>query len=460
MTMRSRRLFWKMFISFWIAQTAFFVYLGVKTHQLTRSNGPLWLITAERTLPLVADRAVARYESGGIPALDEELKARSGADRIKMWLVDSAGNDVHGTALPQGVVEAARATGNSSQPSVRSSDETSFVSVHANGSRGTYTLVTRYQTVFVLRGEGLFQLFAISTILASITCFLLAHYLSAPIWQLRLATQRLAGGDLNARAGEKLGKRSDEIADLVRDFDTMAEQIRDLLENQKRLLSDVSHELRSPLARLRVALALARRSEIESQRATHDRIETEIERLDEMIGRILTLSRLESGQVKLSTTTLDLNDMIKSVLADARFEAGHTGHRIEFVSDAELDVQANEELLRSSIENVVRNALYYSSETDPIQVNLSFADGQAVLQIRDHGPGVPPEALAKLFRSFYRVDDSRVTLTGGTGLGLAIAKRAILAHGGTITAQNASPHGLLVEIKIPATVVAQPTTFA
>jgi len=230
----------------------------------------------------------------------------------------------------------------------------------------------------------------------------------------------------------------------------MAEQIRDLLENQKRLLSDVSHELRSPLARLRVALALARRREDESQSSSHERIDKEVQRLDELIGRILTLSRLESGQLKLTTSEVDLNAVIESVLSDARFEAERTGHSIVFTADFDVTVDANEDLLRSSIENVVRNALYYSAVSDPIQVNLSAQGGQAVLSIRDNGPGVPPEALANLFSAFYRVDDSRMTTTGGTGLGLAIAKRAILAHHGTITARNADPHGLIIEIRLTA----------
>ena len=449
-----------MFVSFWIAQTAFFVYLGLKTHQLTRSAGPLWLIAAQRSLPLLADSAVAHYETGGIPALEQELKARADGERIKLWLVDPAGNNVRGRELPQPVIEAVRNTTTAGDPTISIGDTATLVSVHANGRRGTYTLVGRYDTVPLLRGEGLFRLFAISTVLASIACLLLAHYLSKPIWQLRLATNRLASGDLNARAGEKLGKRSDEIADLVRDFDTMAERIRELLQNQKRLLSDVSHELRSPLARLRVALALARRREDEGQRPFHDRMEIEIERLDEMIGRILTLSRLESGQLKLTTTQLDLNELIEDVLADARFEAERTEHSIEFISDVNVQVQANEELLRSSIENIVRNALYYTAGTEPIQVKLSATNGEATVRVRDSGPGVPPEALSNLFEAFYRVDDSRVTITGGTGLGLAIAKRAILAHDGTITAENVSPHGLLVEIKLPATVVPKVLTPA
>jgi signal transduction histidine kinase len=464
--MKSRRLFWKMFISFWIAQTAFFVYLGLKTHQLTRSSGPLWLISAEHTLPLVADSAVAKFESGGITALDQELKVRSDGQRIRMWLIDPAGNGVRGNPLPQAVAETARETKASPNPTVRTLEDATFVSLHVQGQRGTYTLVARYDTVPILRGEGLFRLFAISTVLASIACVLLAHYLSKPIWQLRLATRRIAEGDLDARVGENFGNRKDEIGDLVRDFDSMTEQVRELLENQKRLLSDVSHELRSPLARLRVALALARRREDESQRSFHARIETEIERLDEMIGRILTLSRLESGQQTLTTTELDLNNLIEHVVSDARFEAGTdnqttrssdheigTGHRIHFTADAYVHVEANEELLRSSIENVLRNALYYTDGKEPIQVRLSADHGQARISIRDNGPGVPPESLAHLFNAFYRVDDSRVSRTGGTGLGLAIAKRAILAHHGTITAANVHPHGLQVEIRLPATAV-------
>jgi two-component system sensor histidine kinase CpxA len=451
--MKSRRLFWKMFISFWIAQTVFFAYIGYRTHQLTRSAGPLWLISADRTLPLIADRVVARYETEGTPAAQQEMKARADDERIKMWLLDPAGNDIRGRAVPQDVAEVARNTKNSSDPTVDVQDKVTFLSIRVAGQRGVYTLISRYETVPLLRGEGLVRLFAISMILASITCFLLAHYLSQPIWRLRLATHRLAKGDLNARAGEDLGRRSDEIADLVRDFDSMADRIRELLENQKRLLSDVSHELRSPLARLRVALALARRGETETQKPAHERMEREIERLDEMIGRILTLSRLESGQLQLATTELDLNDLIEQVLDDARFEAERTGHSIEFKADTHVQVNANEELLRSSIENVVRNALYYTDGDEPIHVQLSASDRQVRIIIRDNGPGVAPGALEHLFRPFYRVDDSRVSVTGGAGLGLAIAKRAILAHGGSIRARNASPHGLIVEIEIPATMV-------
>jgi signal transduction histidine kinase len=450
--MKSRRLFWKMFVSFWIAQTAFFVYLGYRTHQLTRGSGPLWLNAAQKTLPLVAESVVARYEAGGPSAISGLIKSTDD-QRVRMWLIDDSGHDVTGRDLPPLVNDAATNTGSSPDPTVRIQGESTFVSVRTASNRKPYILVAQYRSIPLLRGEGLFRLFAVSTVLASIACLLLAHYLSAPIWRLRLATQRLANGDLDARAGENIGRRSDEIADLVRDFDSMAERIRDLLGNQRRLLGDVSHELRSPLARLRVALALARRYEDEAQRPAHERIEMEIERLDDMIGRILLLSRLEAGETSLSTAELDLNEVVESVLEDARYEAERTGHSLAFTAEANFRAEANEDLVRSSIENVLRNALYYTSGDDPIEVTLSESPGGAMLRVRDHGPGVPPETLPNLFRPFYRVDDSRVTGTGGAGLGLAIAKRAIVAHGGTISARNATPHGFIVEITIPARTV-------
>ncbi|HVZ16770.1 MAG TPA: hypothetical protein VG897_06620, partial [Terriglobales bacterium] len=144
--MKSRRLFWKMFISFWIAQTAFFVYLGFRTHQLTRNSGPLWLVSAQRTLPLVADSAVAHYEQGGIGFLDQELRARSDDHRINMWLIDAAGNDTQGRSIPQPIITAVRNT-KTNAPTVIVDDNATYVSVHSRGIRGTYTLVARYDTV-------------------------------------------------------------------------------------------------------------------------------------------------------------------------------------------------------------------------------------------------------------------------------------------------------------------------
>jgi signal transduction histidine kinase len=282
-----------------------------------------------------------------------------------------------------------------------------------------------------------------------VTCLLLALYLTRPIIGLRRATHALAEGDLNARAGAQLGRRKDEIADLVRDFDRMAGRLRDLVYSQRRLLSNVSHELRSPLARMRVALALARRNEESSQTNPHNRMEAEIAKLDEMIGRILTLARLESGEVHPQMEELSLNELVAKIVADAEYEAARAGHAIEYRAEREILAYGNPDLLASAIENVIRNALYYTAGLEPVCVRLNEAESFAVLRVRDHGPGVPESSLSSLFKPFYRADDSRVSSTGGTGLGLAIAERAVSLHGGTITAQNEISGGLSVEIRIP-----------
>jgi signal transduction histidine kinase len=259
----------------------------------------------------------------------------------------------------------------------------------------------------------------------------------------------LAEGDLDARAGKGLGSRADEIADLVRDFDSMADRIRELVQSQKRLVSDVSHELRSPLARLRVAIALARRGENAQQIASHERIEQEIARLDELIGRILTLARLESGQTHLRMTYLSMNRIIEQIVNDARFEAARTGNKIQFEAELEIRVSGNEDLLRGAIENVVRNALYYTNGIEPVHVRLTTESDFVVVRVVDSGPGVPESDIPNLFRAFYRVDDSRMSATGGTGLGLAIAQKALDLHGGSISARNADSGGLIVELRIP-----------
>jgi two-component system sensor histidine kinase CpxA len=229
----------------------------------------------------------------------------------------------------------------------------------------------------------------------------------------------------------------------------MADRIRELVQTQKRLLSDVSHELRSPLARLRVALALARRHENAAQVSSHERIEHEVARLDELIGRILTLARLESGQVQPRMSDLCINRIIEQVVDDARFEGARTGHPIALEAEGEFQVSANEELLSGAIENVVRNAVYYTDGAEPVEVRLTAESNAVIVTVRDHGPGVPDSIIPNLFRPFYRVDDSRMSSTGGTGLGLAIAQKSLSLHGGSISARNAASGGLIVELRIP-----------
>lgn len=282
---------------------------------------------------------------------------------------------------------------------------------------------------------------------ALILCYALARYLSSPIGKIREATQRLADGDLNARVADQVGRRRDELAALARDFDLMAERIGSLITSQQRLTRDVSHELRSPLARLSVALEIAKNKSNGDASTQLERIETESNRLNEMISRILMLSKLESGSGDLQKQEVDLKDLVADVAEDADFEARANGKSVTLAADTECMVSGNENLLRSAIENVVRNAVRYTTEGTAVKVSLTKNNGNAVIQVRDSGGGVPEEELKNLFVPFYRVGEARERTTGGIGLGLAIAQRAIQAHNGAIKAMNEGP-GLLVEIRL------------
>ncbi|MGA8541055.1 MAG: ATP-binding protein, partial [Terriglobales bacterium] len=260
----------------------------------------------------------------------------------------------------------------------------------------------------------------------------------------------------------------DEMTELMRDFDRMAERIEGLVDSQSRLLKDVSHELRSPLARLSVALGLARqrvRSELAPEVAPElenalNRIELEADRLNQLIQRLLTISRLESGADGLRKTTVSLRELVQHVAHDAEYEAAGSVCRVtaDATADAadEFLVQADPDLLRSAVENVIRNAIRYTAEGTTVEVRLerqlsgNGEGGEIIVRVLDSGPGVPDEALQKIFEPFYRLDDARNRQTGGAGLGLSIAERAIKLHGGQLSASNRKEGGLEVEIRIPA----------
>jgi two-component system, OmpR family, sensor histidine kinase CpxA len=294
----------------------------------------------------------------------------------------------------------------------------------------------------------------IGVITSGLVCYLLAWYLTKPIVRLRAATRQLAAGDLTARSGSPAGKRRDEVAGLVRDFDAMAERLEMLVKAQSRLLNDISHELRSPLARLNVALGLARqRAGVESTDML-DRIELEASRLNELIGRILTLARLEDGEQRVPQTPVPLGELVASVAEDAEFEAQERHCHVHTTIPAgDWGVRGNDSLLHSAVENVVRNAIRYTQERTSVDIELTSERrsgvAEAVLRVSDSGPGVPEDALGKLFQPFYRLDDARGRLTGGVGLGLAITERAVRFHGGKVSASNRAEGGLMVEIRLP-----------
>jgi len=286
-------------------------------------------------------------------------------------------------------------------------------------------------------------------LIATGLCWALARYLTAPVRRLRRATAALAAGDLSVRVGPSLGRRRDEIADLGRDFDRMAARLGEMIASRERLLRDVSHELRSPLTRLNVALELARTGPRGEVGEHLERIQREADRLNELIGRLLTLERLENGSVALDQA-VDLGALAQEVAADARFEGSARNVGVTVRMEGPAAVRGDAGLLRSAVENVVRNAVRFTRPGTTVELGVTVEGDRILVRVRDHGPGVAEEALAHLFEPFYRVEKARERGAGGTGLGLAIARRAVKGHGGAITARNHPEGGLEVTLELPA----------
>ncbi|MCB5187170.1 HAMP domain-containing protein [Methylobacillus caricis] len=275
---------------------------------------------------------------------------------------------------------------------------------------------------------------------------LLAWYVSKPIKGLRNAFDRVASGNLKARIGPAMGRRRDELADLGRSFDRMTEQLDTLMQGQKRLLHYVSHEMRSPLARLQVGIGLAKQSP-EKLDSTLDRIEMESMRMDKLLGEVLELSRLESGVIAIKKEKVMLGELLDSVIDDARFEATAKNIDIHSNISADAEIEAQPDLLYRAIENVLRNAIKYSPDYSAVVLETALSGKQLSLVIMDNGGGIPESELDNIFQPFYRADSSgNVT---GHGLGLAITKQVLDLHNGLINIQNRTAGGLRVEILLP-----------
>jgi signal transduction histidine kinase len=292
-------------------------------------------------------------------------------------------------------------------------------------------------------------------LMSGLVCYALAKYLTTPLVALRHVTHKLAGGDLAARAVSRAAGSNDEIGHLVADFNSMADRIESLVTLQNQLTTDISHELRSPLARLSVALEIAREKAGPQATVALDRIETEAERLNELVGQILMLSRLESDSDKTAPATVELSELLEDVANDASFEATKKNCRVNLSISNSCSIEGNRELLRRSFDNVLRNGIHYTDSGSSVDVSLECVNGDAppaaLIRIRDHGVGVPENELRNIFQPFHRVEGDRARQSGGAGLGLAICDRAVRLHGGTIAARNAQEGGLLIEIMLPVT---------
>ncbi len=452
-----KSLFLKIFLSFWAAQALFLVLAILVTIALRPARHGI----ESEGLQLLAE-VVNASQSGGEHSAHDYQEQIWRTQHVRAFVFDSSGRELGGQMVMPWIEDVRRGAPPHGFPPHHQGwidrlmpDRILRQALTLDGKR--YTLVMELPPgprVFFgpheIPGLGI----GIAIITSGLMCYLLAWSMTSPVTRLRRAAQSLAAGDLSARTGAPLTRRGDELTELMRDFDQMAERIEKLVDSQSRLLKDVSHELRSPLARLSVALGLARQRATPEVEGSLNRIEMEADRLNQLIQRLLTISRLESGADGLRKSKFPLRPLIEHVAHDAEYEVPGRGCVVTGDPDDEFLVDGDPDLLRSAIENVVRNATRYTAEGTTVEVRMERAkssDGEEILVcVRDSGPGVPNEALQKIFEPFYRLDDARNRQTGGAGLGLSIAERAIRLHGGQLRASNRKEGGLEVEIRIPA----------
>ena len=454
MNLPIRSLFVKIFVWFWVAMIIANVGLFAAV-AITRPTptGRSW-----RDLTNVApnaQRAAEVYDQEGPAALAAFLQERDRRAGINVVFYDTKGNELSGRVPPPGATELVAKAAQSEDIEFNFAGPNTLVAKPITSPKGnTYFYVAnipRAPFQMSLWTQGLRLLVVL--LIGGIFCYALARYLTTPLQKLRSTTNELAEGKLGARVATKLANRRDEIGQLGRDFNGMAERLESMVMAQQRLLGDISHELRSPLARLGVALGLARQRSGTEVKGALDRIEHESENLNEMISQLLTLTRLESGTDGRRRSDVDLAALVREVADDADFEARSTNRSVQVTSIDKCSISGVEELLRSAVENVVRNAVRFTPEGTAVEVSLQKQNGSvenfAVISVRDRGRGVPDEALERIFRPFYRTEDARDRQSGGgTGLGLAITERAVRLHGGSVKAANAPDGGLAVEMKL------------
>ena len=453
-----RSLFLKIFLSYWLAQALFFVLAVIVTVTL-RQRGEFAAWEARQSA--VLSEAVQIYERAGQAELRRYLEDVREAQHVRAFLFDEKGQELSGRAVPHWADSVARGVMPRPHDLWQWFAPSPFQRRALTASSGRrYTMVVLLPPGPIgpggIPGMGIF----IGVISSGLVCYLLARYLTSPIVRLRAATQKLAAGDLSARAGKPGSRGGDEIAELVRDFDVMAERLETSVKAQARLLTDISHELRSPLARLNVALALARQRAGPEAESALDRIDLEANRLNDLIGELLTIARLETGDDTRQKLPVQLAEMLQEICNDADFEAQGRNCHVNSVIRDESMVIGSPTLLHSAIENVVRNGTRYTREGTMVEVSLEKgevpAQPEAIIRVADSGPGVPEESLDKIFRPFYRIDDARGRQTGGVGLGLAITDRVVRLHGGSVRAVNRPEGGLVVEIRLPGQSLASP----
>ena len=443
-------LFGKIFIGFWLATIAVLASWQISSHYLEslpthdaserRPHGP-------------PQRFVLRmiYELQNLEQTElRPLVARAAADHgVDIYLLDDNAKDLLQRPVPERIQQvAAEVQGGRRRAFLRYKGEHLLAHEIYRPDQGTVRAVfvfrpSRHQFLSML-GSNLWLRIALAVLVSGVVCYLLSLLMTRRVKALQVASRRLATGDLDTRLRVR-SRGGDETDELARDFNSMAGELQERMQAQKRLLGDVSHELRSPLARQRIALALAQ--ENPGNAASYlQRIEQETERLEALIGQLLAS---QAGEVQLDVH-IDLVPLLQQLCSDADFEGAAENKRCVLTFDvSEAIVASSGDLLRKSFENILRNALQHTPPDTDVRVELTRSAEVFEIRVTDYGSGVPENELDNIFEAFYRTDTARTRDTGGYGLGLSIARRAIMRHGGSIMAKNAA-HGLEVTITLPS----------
>ena len=424
-----RSLFARILLWF-LATTAITVTGLIVTRWLSLNAAPGQQSTFTRTIPFLLVEARHAYETGGRPALAQFMARMQKVYDVQGILTDASGRDLLTGDDRSDLVRMFQG-----RSSWRIGSNHVMVARRSEDGRYLFFFPAIYRRLgyWILIPQDLWLIGAVTLL-----CYWLAMHLAEPVRRLQKAVERFGQGDLSTRF--QTG-RHDELGDLARAFNRMADRIQTLLAAERRLLLDMSHELRSPLARLGVAVELARSGE--DRGATLDRIQKEADRLNSLVGELLQVTRAEGDPTSLHFEPVRLDELVADIVETNRIEATARDTALKLETQGSAEIQGNPELLRRAIENVIRNAIRHAPAGTAVEVTVK---GRSIV-VRDYGPGVPAQDLARIFDPFYRVENDRNRSSGGAGLGLAIARRAVELHKGTIQARNADP-GLLVKIEL------------
>jgi two-component system sensor histidine kinase CpxA len=415
---------------------------GFVQRNVTRRTGTFARFPSGRGRSMQLDDARAAYESGGPQKLAAYLQrlAHYTPEDVH-YLVDNQGKDLVDGADRSALIDKAQT------PRIeffQSADEPIFYQRTSEDGKYHFLGVFRRPVPF----SDTLPYFLLVLGVVAIFGYLLAVYIGAPLRQLRKAVDCFGHGDLSTRVNSR---RKDEFGTLASSFDQMAGRIETLMTAERRLLQDISHELRSPLARLSFCVELARTAE--DREAAVARIKKEVDRLSSLVGGLLQVTRAEGDLTQREMQDVDLRALLTELTEDCTIEAEKRMCDVVLDAPKPVIVRGDRELLRRAIENVLRNAIRYAPEGTSIEVKLEPNPELAEISIRDYGDGVPEDLLTDIFKPFFRVGQARDTASGGVGLGLAIAQRAVALHQGKMQARNMSP-GLLVSVELPLHVAA------